>query len=53
MGRIPRVEGMLVGTGVYNSKSMGRRQRQVKERELYYKNMSHELCSTHHPIRRL
>lgn len=30
MGRIPRVEGMLVGTDVYNSKSM--RRRQAKER---------------------
>lgn len=32
MGRIPGVEGMLVGRGVYNSKSTGRRQRQAKER---------------------
>lgn len=32
MGRIPRVEGMLAGRGVYNSKSMGRRQRQANER---------------------
>lgn len=32
MGRIPRVEGMLLGMGVYKSKSIGRRQRQAKER---------------------
>lgn len=32
MGTIPRVEGVLVGTGVYDSRSMGRRQRQAKER---------------------